>query len=419
MSLARRLLFIGMALAAPLTVGAKAGDVTLTVATAVPHHRQMYDETTQLLRKTLPNIEVTYLPAAANYDDLAQYALRSALTGTQPDVMYQAYGRVRIMAERELAVPLDALLAAEPDFAALGYDRNSLDACRYKSQLYGIPFSTSTPIVYFNADLVRRAGGDPDHLPADWAGIVALGRKISALDSKLQGLALDYKGDGNWGFLAVLNSLGGTPMNTDETKLLFDGPETLRALQIIHDFGAAGQVDMTRGQWRQSFASGTLGILITTSSVLTEQQKQIAGRFETRTAPIPLEGAKGRVPVGGACAMIFTTDPARQRAAWDYVKFMTGPEAQTIVVRFTGYMPNNVKAIEDPALLGNYYRDNPLQMTAVKQLPVTTGWYAFPGDNGPRISKEIEDILVEVSTLKRDPQEAQKAMMERVTPLLP
>src|SRR5262249_55335512 len=148
-----------------------------------------------------------------------------------------------------------------------------LDACSHQGKLYGIPYSTSTPIVYFNLDLVRRAGGNPDDLPRDWAGIFALGRKIDALDGPTQGLAFQYKGNGNWGFLALLASLGGTPMDAEETKLTFDTPQMLRALQIIHAFGEAGQVDMTRNQWRQSFPSGTLGIYVDTSSILTEYQQ--------------------------------------------------------------------------------------------------------------------------------------------------
>ncbi|WP_246339822.1 ABC transporter substrate-binding protein [Ancylobacter tetraedralis] len=419
---------VGRALAAGAVLGSlwaapsQGADVTLDIAYAVPHHRQMYDQSTALFEAAYPSIKLRYLNPAADYDALAQDALRQGMIGTLPDVMFHGYARVKLMAERGLVVPLDGFLAADGGPAALGYAPASLDACRYKGKLYGIPFTTSTPIVYFNADLVRKAGGDPDHLPADWAGILELGRKIDALDGRdgpIQGAVFDYKGNGNWSFLSLLSSLGTAPMNADESKLTLDTPQTLRALEILHDFGAAGQVDMTRNQWRQAYASGTMGIFVNTSSILTEYQKQIGDRFEIRTMPFPLESKDGRVPVGGACVTMSAKDPERQKAAWNYLKFMTGPEAQTIVVRFTGYMPNNVKAIEDPALLGNYYRDNPLQMTAVKQLSVATGWYSFPGDNGVRISKEIEEVLTKLGTLSVTPAEAQKQLIERVSPLLP
>lgn len=419
MKSAGRALAAGAVLGSLLATPGHSAGVTLEIAFAVPHHRQMYDESTPLFEKAYPGIKLRFLTPAADYDALAQDTLRQSITGTLPDVMFHGYARVKLMAERGLAVPLDAMLAADGGAEALGYAPASLDACRYQGKLYGIPFTTSTPIVYFNADLVRKAGGDLDRLPTDWAGILELGRKIDALDGPTQGAVFDYKGNGNWSFLALLSSLGAAPMNADEIRLTLDNPETLRALQILADFGANGQVDMTRNQWRQAYAAGTVGIFVNTSSILTEYQKQIGDRFEIRTAAFPLGSKDGRVPVGGACVLMSTKDPARQRAAWDYLKFMTGPVAQTIVVKFTGYMPNNVKAIEDPALLGDYYRNNPLQMTAVKQLPVATAWYSFPGDNGVRISKEIEEVLTRLSTLKITPQQAQKELIERVSPLLP
>ncbi|QRM32376.1 ABC transporter substrate-binding protein [Microvirga sp. VF16] len=396
-----------------------AEDVKLEVAFAVPHHRQMYDESTPLFETAHPGIKLRFLTPAVDYDALAQDTLRQSIAGSLPDVMFHGYARVKLMAERGLAVPLDDMLAADGGPEALGYAPASLDACRYQGKLYGIPFTTSMPIVYFNADLVRKAGSDPDHLPSDWAGILELGRKIDGLDGPIQGAVFDYKGNGNWSFLALLSSLGTEPMNAQETRLNFDNAQTLRALQIIHDFGRSGQVDMTRNQWRQAYASGTLGIFVNTSSILTEYQKQIGDRLEIRTMPFPLESKDGRVPVGGACVMMFAKAPAHQRAAWNYLKFMTGPVAQTIVVKFTGYMPNNLKALEDPTLLGEYYRDNPLQLTAVKQLPVATAWYSFPGDNGVRISKEIEEVLNRLGTLKITPAQAQQELIDRVSPLLP
>ena len=50
---------------------------------------------------------------AENYEEVAQTALREALVGQSPDLVFMGYNRVRIAAERELAVPLGDLLDDE------------------------------------------------------------------------------------------------------------------------------------------------------------------------------------------------------------------------------------------------------------------------------------------------------------------
>ena len=89
--------------------------------------------------------------------------------------------------------------------------------------------------------------------------------------------------------------------------------------------------------------------------------------------------------------MIFTKDPARQKAAWEYVKFATGPVGATLMVKGTGYFPANALPAKDPALLGDFYKQHPNHQTAIAQLPMLTAWYAFPGENGLKITDVIKD----------------------------
>ena len=83
--------------------------------------------------------------------------------------------------------------------------------------------------------------------------------------------------------------------------------------------------------------------------------------------------------------MILTKDPAKQKAAWEYVKYVTGPVGQTLMAQLTGYAPGNQKALDDPKLLGGYYEQRPNYATGIKQLPVMTGWYNWAGPNSVKI----------------------------------
>jgi multiple sugar transport system substrate-binding protein len=55
----------------------------------------------------------------------------------------------------------------------------------------------------------------------------------------------------------------------------------------------------------------------------------------------------------------------------------------------------------------------------MKQLPKATGWYAFPGENGLKITDVIKDHLQSVVAQKAEPMTALSTMSKEVQALLP
>ena len=78
------------------------------------------------------------------------------------------------------------------------------------------------------------------------------------------------------------------------------------------------------------------------------------------------------------------------------MKFWTGPKGAAIMAETTGYMPPN--KVTNDVYLKDFYVKNPNNYTAVKQLPLLTKWYAFPGDNGLKITDVIKDHLNSIVT---------------------
>ncbi|TIO92109.1 MAG: extracellular solute-binding protein, partial [Mesorhizobium sp.] len=89
---------------------------------------------------------------------------------------------------------------------------------------------------------------------------------------------------------------------------------------------------------RQLFTSGKLGFFFASAGSVSGFEGEIGDRFKLRTAKQPLGAEDATMPTGGMVAIILTDDPAKRAAAWDYVKFTTSPEGQSIVVPNTGYM---------------------------------------------------------------------------------
>lgn len=145
---------------------------------------------------------------------------------------------------------------------------------------------------------------------------------------------------------------------------------------------------------RAAFAAGKLGVMVTTTARLNVITQQVGGKFALKTGNYPdLQPGVSHLPAGGNVALITAKDKDKQKAAWQFLKFWTGPEGGAIMVKTTGYMAPNNKAAD---LLKDFYVNNPNQAVALSQLPYLTGWYAFPGDNGLKITDVIKDRLQSV-----------------------
>lgn len=422
MRLASVAAFATICAATPLTLAA-AQQESVTISVQYPYpdlFKDLHQELADKFKAEHPEITVRFLGPAVDYEDATQKVLRGAVTNSLPDISFQGLNRIRVFVERDLAVPLEPLIAAESTWSTMGYQPATVALGSIGGKSYGLPFSISTPILYFNADLVRKAGGDPDYFPKTWPEVIALGKRIEGIDKNVKGIHFDYTVTGNWMFQALVFSNGGRMMTPDEKKVAFNEPKTGGfAFDTLKAIGEAGMIDMPTAQATQTFVAGTLGIYANSTAYITNATKQINGRFAMRTAPFPLPAEDGKLPSGGNVAMIFTKDKAKQKAAWEYVKFVTGPVGQTLMVKKTGYMPSNQKAIDDPELLGRFYSENPNHMTSIRQLPVMTGWYAFPGENALKITDVLKDAAQAIVTLKRPPADALTEAAETVQGLLP
>ncbi|TAI62970.1 extracellular solute-binding protein, partial [Bradyrhizobium sp. Leo170] len=192
----------------------------------------------------------------------------------------------------------------------------------------------------------------------------------------------------------------------------------LAALATLELFAKARMPNLPTSQARPAFMAGKIGIFADSSSNLGAATRQIAKSFEMRTLCFPLGAAGGRLPAGGNLAVMLSKDPEKQAAAWQYIKFATGPIGQTIMARHTGYLPSNSVAIKTPELLGDFYKANTNFQASIAQIPILTGWYAFPGPNAVKIIDVIKRHSEAVVTGKKSAAETMPSLVADVRKLL-
>ncbi len=417
---------VSLLVLAALTIAggsAAAAEDVRTVVVQYPYS-VVFSETHRLIAEEFhaahPDIRVVFRAPTETYDDAVQRVLRDTIISDAPDVTFQGLYTLRTLADQGAVVALDDLIAEEPDLAGEGFHEAMFEIGRQGNSIYGLPFAISLPIAYYNLDLVRRAGGDPDALPQTWDEVIALARQIDALDPVTDGVFYEWDIVGNWLWQALVFSQGGKLLDEEAMTVAFDG--------AAGDFGIAthtrlvkdgGMPNMTGNDGRSAFASGNLGIYISSTSRLKQLEDMIGGRFELKTELFPDVREDGRLPSGGNLAVIHSTDPDKLAAAWEMVKFWTGPRGAAIMVETTGYMPPNNKATE--LYLGDFYAENPNNFTAVRSIDKLTGWFAFPGENSLKITDVIRDHLQSIATGARaeEPEAVLADMARDVQALLP
>jgi multiple sugar transport system substrate-binding protein len=396
-------------------------ETTLTVHYPMPgFFKDVMDTISKKFMEENPDIKIQFANPSATYEEGIQTIMRQAGTAEMPDVTFIGLNRLRMLNERDIPIDLTPLVAKEGDMASKGFSENILKLAQVEGKQVGLAFATSNPIMYYNADLVRAAGGNPDVPPKTWDEVIALGGKIKALGDGNEGIDFRWQGD-DWMFSALLFGAGGTMLSEDESKVTFNGPEGQKAVGVLDRMVKEGGLPvLTKQAGEQAFVAGKIGFAFQTTGALRNTIKNVGTKFDLRTAHIPLiDPVNGKLPTGGNAVVILTKDADKQAAAWKFAKFAAGPYGASVVVPGTGYVPNNELAAASPDYLGTFYRENPLFRAGLEQMPLMQPWYAFPGTNGVKVTQTIVENLSRVVEQSVTPQEALDDAAADVEKLLP
>ena len=190
----------------------------------------------------------------------------------------------------------------------------------------------------------------------------------------------------------MITQAGGTVV--DGAKVPLGGPDLgVKVLERFRRFVAEdGMPLIDWDQSRQQFIAGKIGIFFDTPARLRQVTDLIGDKFTLRTCVFPIDDkANGGLPTGGNAAIITAASAAKQKAAWEFLKFVSGPEAQKIVVETTGYMPTNQFA-SAPDMLGKFYEQNPNFRTVSQQAARAKPWQGYPA-NSVKIWRTQRDII--------------------------
>jgi len=354
------------------------------------------DGTKQLISEFMalhPNITVEGVGVSS--PDIIARTQADVAAGNPPDVAQLVFSDLDFIVNNFAIQPLEKIVPPAElaqDFA--GFSPNGLKLGQLNGLTYGLAFTFSTPVLFYNADIFKAAGLDPAKPPTTWDEVKADAQQIVAKTGN-QGVFIDALGTFDWMFQSLVLSNGGRVLSEDRKTLMFADPPAVGAVRMWQDLIQSGaHPKLTQADAITAFSGGKLGMMVETSALQNAFIAASTGKFDLRDARMPAFAGKPVVPTNsGSALFIFPTDPVKQRAAWEFVKFVTSERGYTIITSKIGYLPLRPAIVNDPQYLQGWVKDHPLVQPNLEQLSSLQPWVSFPGPNYRQIVKTMMDAV--------------------------
>lgn len=347
---------------------------------------------------------------SGNYSDTMTKAMTSLKGGNPPHLSVILSTEIFTLIDNDAIVPFDDLVTTAADKQWLNSFYPALmENARTAGKTWSIPFQRSTIVMYYNKDAFREAGLDPNTPPATWDELVAMSKKLVKKDASGKvtqwGLEIPSTGYPYWMFGALARQNGEVLMNDSGTKVYFDKPGVVKALEfwkaLGSEYGVMPKGTIEWGTLRSDFLEKKTAIMWHSTGNLTAVKKNAS--FDFGVAMLPAKKERG-TPTGGGNFYIFKkSSPEERAAALKFIKWMTQPSRTAQWSIGTGYLGTRPDAYETPELK-SYVKEFPPAAVARDQLKYATAELSVH-ENG-RAYKILNDAIQSALTGAKSPEKA-------------
>jgi len=357
-----------------------------------------------------------------NYTETMTAAIAAFRAKQQPHIV-QVFevGTATMMAAKGAIYPVEQMMnEAGESFdksvylpAVISYYQTS------DGHLLSMPFNSSTPVLWYNADALAKAGvASP---PSTWDEMKAASEKLVAAGYKC-GFSFGWQ---SWVMIENYSAWNNIPMGTKENG--FAGFDTEFQFNNDHVKGMLAKIAAwskdslftyggRRGDSLSMFTNGECGMWMNSSAYYGSIKKQ--AKFKFGQTMLPYDTSVAKAPqnsiIGGATLWVLSGHPKEEyKGVAKFMTYLSSPKVQAWWHQETGYVPITTAAYELSKSQG-FYEKNPGTDTAIKQLSLNQ---PTPNSRGVRFGSfvQIRDIInEEMEAIWNGSKTASAAMDEAV-----
>jgi multiple sugar transport system substrate-binding protein len=349
-------------------------------------------------------IDARILPAAQIPTEL----IKAVATGSVPDLVTLDNPVVASFSAQGTLTDLTDWIVQSQTIRPGVYLKGPWDSVQWKGRSYGVPRDANTIALYYNADMFRQKGLDPDKPPRTWSELRAAAEKLRDRSKSVYGLAFCavQAEEGTFQWLPFLHQAGGSVDKLDQ-------PEAADALNfwagmVKDDVVSRDVINMRQYEAANTFMAGNSAMVLGGPWELPRMQNE--AKFDWRLALLPVKDGKDiqASPLGGYDFVV--PKGARQiEGAFRFIEAMSRPE-----VLAEGWKTGRLAPRTDVTV------PNPLwpQAYSIYKEQVQSARARGPHPQWPDISRAIQTAMQEALTGTRPADAALKDAARKIQPIL-
>ncbi|NOJ72121.1 ABC transporter substrate-binding protein [Paenibacillus alvei] len=267
--------------------------------------------------------------------------LEKFIEKNKPDVMMLNGKQFEKFAQNGKLYGLDQIISQEK-FDLEGYMPGLVDLLRSKGNgtLYGLAPAFYTDVMYYNRDLFKEHNIEPPRNKMSWQEVIDLSKRFTGIgsgDNKIYGFYKSY-GDVQFVVNNIASSAGLNLFDTKGEKLLINSDGWKKAIKMATDAVrdksiAIPSPEESQTGWGEAFYQGKAAMVIEGTwfaqqiknrPLYDKKFKEI--NWDIVTAPIDPSSPDESSDVNLTDIYAIAADSPNKRAAWEFVKFVNGPE---------------------------------------------------------------------------------------------
>lgn len=285
-----------------------------------------------------------------------------------------------------IAEPLDGYMSAAFKDGFVG---PFLKPAQIGGKTYGLPIAASARALYFNQDMLSKAGYPNG--PNTWDDVVAASRKIKEAGGAGFGL-MGKATEVDVYLYYALWSYGGDVIDAN-TKAAFASPAGVKALTLYKsmlDGGLTndGPTNYSREDLQNLFKQGRLGMVITAPFLINQIAKE-APNLAYGIVPVP-KGTQSATYAVTDSVVMFQNSKVKP-AAFKFLQFLFTKAPRVAFTKGEGFLPTTKEEAADPAFTANARLKVFVDlMPDAHFAPTVTGWE----DTAKAVTDAIQSVYL-------------------------
>ncbi|MBB5423115.1 multiple sugar transport system substrate-binding protein [Paraburkholderia sp. JPY158] len=368
---------------AGIAVAAHADTVRITVSHYSDATGPYFNKMAQEFEKANPGTTIKI--EEVNWDSLQQKLRTDIMGGANSDLAIVGTRWLLDFVEDGVAEPLDNYMDAGFRDRFIG---QILAPGEIKGKVYGLPIAASTRALYYNKDLLAKAGYPNG--PKTWNDVIDASKKLKTMG--IAGFGLQGKEiETDVYFYYGLWSYGGDVIGKDG-KAAFNSQAGVKAATLYKsmiDEGLTepGVTGYNREGVQNLFKQGRVAMIISLP-LLSKQIAKEAPNLKYGIDPIPSGTTQATYAVTDSILMFKNSKV--KKSAWKFLDFLFTKGPRIEFSKTEGFLPTTKAEASDPALNSPDTKAFIALLPNARFAPTVTGWE----DTGKAVSDALQSVYL-------------------------